>query len=237
MERRQEIDLRQKASSIQDLIYLMRFTPSGSTVAERFLSKLSKGLLDIEHWDQETPEHQTEKWITKKNNYRIGAAFYMDEKVQKLMIDFNQELGVLLPMFFHEATHAIDESYVSSFKRNQLLWESFRTIGLHVVSKVSKEKNIPRELVSENHCDPEDLIQLRECQEAALSFDQRRLFKTEKRAYHAQALFTEELSQVFPAFKQYVAENFDRRSIFRRIPTDEEIIKAYELNPAYFLTN
>lgn len=216
-------------SSLETILNWMEQAPTGWRFVEKFRPLLASGQAKVQ---QITPE------IVKENTAQgtpidlAEGMFVYDGSVRTIYIDFNQELGQLLPTLFHEMVHALDPEYLKSFWKVEHARQSFKKKTLDILEVTSARVHKAISDLIGSDCTLNEFATLQTERQTYEKLRQARLFAAERKAYVFQFQFVKEMSELFPQFKVYCQELSRNGFSVDVSMTDEEICARYGLDPA-----
>ena len=140
-----------------------------------------------------------------------NSAYVFNGKTKTIYLSFGEELGLIAPLFLHEAAHALDPHYHQTHK---------------TVLKLDQELKREGVLAMENPT-PKSLSRVLKARKRVDEFQDERTLKSESHAYRKQRMWVEELCQSFAPYEVYLQNKKNHR--FLEVPSEQEIAHNYGL--------
>lgn len=141
------------------------------------------------------------------------------------------ELGLLLPVFIHELTHALDDEFHKDKKERDEAWEIFQNSTQKVMFETAKRLNKDAQDLKDEDYRVDDTSKLLELYNQFQHLHHTAHFKTERKAFTIEHKFTRELMGILPCYRAYLSAHQISS------PTDEEIIRNYGLDRSFIRLN
>ena len=97
----EKVDLNKPTKNLDNLFKLIEMTETGKKIIKKFKTKFKKSEITIKEFNE-----KTRKNLNIADN-RV-AIFKYNGKSKVIYIDYNTNVGILLPVLVHEITHSLD---------------------------------------------------------------------------------------------------------------------------------
>ncbi|HLB58616.1 MAG TPA: hypothetical protein VJL87_00840 [Bdellovibrionota bacterium] len=190
------------SSTLEEALNLIATAPNGRNVLRKIFQKLDSSELAIKEFDINV----FFKEAGSKYRCDVGAFITKGETPQVLYVDTLREVGTISQNLIHEMTHSLDEESKTEFRNLEAKLRDFN-------KQLHDSQENPGGATPRTEADKKKL-------ERGISVYR---FKTERKAYDADASFVRELIKQFP----HLASYFDESEIEK---TDDFIIRNYKLD-------
>jgi hypothetical protein len=208
-----------RAVYIKDLLGILGGFPVSVATAKKFLPLFESSTIPVQLVTQEV--------LARRG--MVGAAALCEHifNAKNIYIDKTAEVGEVIPIFFHELTHCVDDELDKNNKKMSELMLEALTKTSELVNQVVYKKNVDSSEVIPSDLSPEDIKTIQKLKRRVQQFDQIRSFRTERRAYDAEHILAKGLLE---KYKPYYASKGRIQTSFLLPHKDEFIIERYGLN-------
>ncbi len=213
--------LHERAENLVDVIKVIRSTPTGNQLLNRFMPKYGY-TFSIQ---QITPEVQS-----KLRSQKPVALYQPSQKA--LYFDKSQPIGRVAFILLHEIVHCLDNDANHAYQKIMVQHEAFHKLAektvLHTARRLRKNK---KELAI-NDFNEKDLTPLLTLKRTIDQMTQVRSFRTERLAYDASYQVWKELAALYPG---YYSKETGGRGVSALSPiavSDSHLVSLMRFNPA-----
>lgn len=209
--------LNQKNNSLKNIYAFLNTTHKGSEIVQLVQEQISLGALVIRNLSE---SERTRRGLSKKT----VALFDITENPSAIYVNFNDELGLLVNFFAHEAAHAIDPLIFKFHEEDMIAYNEYKRI----YNSLGLDADPGKYLTDEQ---TDIMNEAWEIKEKKL---QRNSYRAERHAFDEQSLVTKELASRNDCFKNYIQEhrNLNGLKLYENTP-DEHIFNSYNIDPSY----
>lgn len=209
-------DLKKQPSTLEEALNVIGTTPIGKQTLAKFQPKLESGEIRV---------RELTDTIRKEKRLDGQSAIYIpDEKGHggTIYVDYNNELGLLIPNLFHEMVHSVDnqlhESRSVFNKKMNAMDASLRQAAIRT-GKLESSLN-------EKDLSQEELLIYSDFQK----FRDRRTYSAERLAYDSEFTFVSELSNTFPCYAGYIKAQSEKGLTMRGSLPDDRLMDLYHID-------
>ena len=213
----EEYHLNKKNYQLEEVLTLLETTDSGAKLVNDIRSLIESGALSVRPF---TSFERQRRELTSK----VTALFDFTLATPTIFINFEDELGLVVNFFAHEAYHALDEKIPTEYEVDMVYFNAFKE--MQKLFGLDKEPMKP--LTEYESQKMSEIYELKE------RVRQNHVYRAEREAFDYQGVFTSEFTTTEDCSSSYLNEHRKKNKLKLHIKTpDSFIISSYGLNRDY----
>ncbi len=209
--------LNSKDNDLETVYELISTTDQGAELVNKISSLVESGELIIRNL---TYYERQRRGLSNK----VAALYDFTTQIPTILVNFNDELGLLVHFFVHEAHHALDERIELEYEVDMVYYNAFKE--MQRLFGLDKE---PMKPLSDY-----ESTQMTNIYEHKEKIRHQHIYRAEREAFDTQGQFTQEILNNDDCYTEYIEEHrkLNKLKLFSSAP-DSFIYSSYGINPSY----